>query len=425
VGEEKMTAEIAIVNRQAIALAADSAVTIGKDRVWKLSNKLFSLGPRHDIGVMIYNNGEFCGYPWEVIIKTFRENIQTKDYATVTDCADDFLSFVGGKTFVPDDVTKNINLAMFVDLIENLKNGVSKPKSKLALRADLSRKCDEFIADFEGAAKLQKPPSIVKFKETYMGNIKKFSEEILEVVVTAALLKKITDFCYSFYSHSIMTDYFTGIVFAGYGKSQFFPEVREFAIDGKDDLQTRSWIMRDINANKSDAHKTVIVPFGQTDIFHLFMEGIEPDHVNFIASTLEQVLDEKSTDIVKNYVTKASDRTVESASQKRQNKKIVETFMKEFKNYRANSVVRQIIDVLRALPKEEMAEMAKALVELTSLRRKMDSPIESVGGPVDIAIISKGDGFIWMERKHYFELEKNRDFLYRKASKRGQLHVSN
>ena len=59
-----MTAEVAIMNRTAVALAADSAVTIGKERVWKHSNKLFSLSSGNDIGVMIYNAGDHCGVPW-------------------------------------------------------------------------------------------------------------------------------------------------------------------------------------------------------------------------------------------------------------------------------------------------------------------------------------------------------------------------
>ena len=74
------------------------------------------------------------------------------------------------------------------------------------------------------------------------------------------------------------------------------------------------------------------------------------------------------------------------------------------------------LDVVRALPKEEMANMAQAIVEITALRRKVDSPLETVGGPIDVVIISKGDGLVWAERKHYFDLAKNRDFLYRKES---------
>lgn len=36
-----VTAEVAIITRQAVVLAADSAVTIGQRRVWKTANKLF------------------------------------------------------------------------------------------------------------------------------------------------------------------------------------------------------------------------------------------------------------------------------------------------------------------------------------------------------------------------------------------------
>ena len=37
--------------------------------------------------------------------------------------------------------------------------------------------------------------------------------------------------------------------------------------------------------------------------------------------------------------------------------------------------------------------------------------LETVGGPVDVAVISKGDGFIWIDRKHYFSRELNDQFV--------------
>ena len=36
---------------------------------------------------------------------------------------------------------------------------------------------------------------------------------------------------------------------------------------------------------------------------------------------------------------------------------------------------------------------------------------ETVGGPVDVAVISKGDGFIWIDRKHYFRKDLNHHFF--------------
>jgi hypothetical protein len=38
---------------------------------------------------------------------------------------------------------------------------------------------------------------------------------------------------------------------------------------------------------------------------------------------------------------------------------------------------------------------------------------ETVGGPIDVAIISKGEGFVWVKRKRYFSLEENPHFLAR------------
>ncbi len=52
-------------------------------------------------------------------------------------------------------------------------------------------------------------------------------------------------------------------------------------------------------------------------------------------------------------------------------------------------------------------------MSLTSLKRRVSFEQETVGGPVDVAIISKGDGFIWQKRKHYFETTLNPSYLNR------------
>ena len=36
---------------------------------------------------------------------------------------------------------------------------------------------------------------------------------------------------------------------------------------------------------------------------------------------------------------------------------------------------------------------------------------ETVAGPIDVAVISKGDGFVWIKRKHYFQRELNQQFF--------------
>ena len=63
-----------------------------------------------------------------------------------------------------------------------------------------------------------------------------------------------------------------------------------------------------------------------------------------------------------------------------------------------------MIDVIATFPKEDLAAIAESLVNLTSFQRKILREAETVGGPIDVAVISKGDGFIWISNgKHYFQ----------------------
>ena len=60
-----------------------------------------------------------------------------------------------------------------------------------------------------------------------------------------------------------------------------------------------------------------------------------------------------------------------------------------------------------------MASMAESLIAITALKRRVTLGPDTVGGPIDVAVISKGDGFIWIKRKHYFDIELNRSFMQR------------
>lgn len=55
--------------------------------------------------------------------------------------------------------------------------------------------------------------------------------------------------------------------------------------------------------------------------------------------------------------------------------------------------------------------MAEALVSLTAFKRRVSMDTETVGGPIDVAVISKGDGFVWIKRKHYFGADLNPQFF--------------
>jgi hypothetical protein len=73
--------------------------------------------------------------------------------------------------------------------------------------------------------------------------------------------------------------------------------------------------------------------------------------------------------------------------------------------------------VLGDLPVEEMAELAETLVNLQSLKEKVTKPSASVGGPVDVAIITKSEGLVWTKRKLFFDPELNPRYHLRQQAR--------
>ncbi|HEX3916857.1 MAG TPA: hypothetical protein VHW60_05925, partial [Caulobacteraceae bacterium] len=92
-----MTAEIAVANKHAVALAADSKVTIGGSaaiKTYDTVNKVFTLSKVHPVGIMIFGNAEFMDYPWETIIKLFRKEQGPSARDHIQNWSDDFRTYV-------------------------------------------------------------------------------------------------------------------------------------------------------------------------------------------------------------------------------------------------------------------------------------------------------------------------------------------
>lgn len=97
-------------------------------------------------------------------------------------------------------------------------------------------------------------------------------------------------------------------------------------------------------------------------------------------------------------------------------------FVHEFENSGMETIrqdsQRSVEEMVEFMPKQDLAEFAEALVNLSSLQRRVNSGVETVGGPIDVAVISKAEGLVWVKRKHYFPPELNARFFNRLGVKR-------
>jgi hypothetical protein len=411
-----MTAEIAIYNRLGLALAADSAVTIGRERVHKMSSKLFSLAPHNDIAIMVFGSGELCGYPWDTVIKAFRGVIGKKVYDKVSDCARDFITHIKNGGFEPDYKNEGLNYLFIIHILRDLSEKTKEHKTKSEFLKLINSEIDRRNKDLDNVKDLDQFCNLQDFTNYYATDIKKWCEDksIFDRKISKDLHRKIVKHLYKQLSKEILSPYYSGLVFAGYGKNEYFPVVERHAVDGKGKFGLRHWVQDCEDANEPDNEKVAIIPFAQTDIATLFMEGIFPNQLQFIFRSLDALLANKSDELVKTYVKDPKVASVERLRQRRENIAAVTSFMDEFKKFRYQIHVSKILEVVEHLPKEELADMARAIIDLTSLRRKVDSKLETVGGPVDVVIISKGDGLVWINRKTYFDPMLNRAYIERR-----------
>lgn len=68
--------------------------------------------------------------------------------------------------------------------------------------------------------------------------------------------------------------------------------------------------------------------------------------------------------------------------------------------YMQTEYVERIIDSVDSFSIEDMANMAENLISITSLQRHFSSSDETVGGPIDVAVITKSGGFRWIKCKN-------------------------
>lgn len=422
-----MTAEIAIMNKEAIALAADSAVTMGQKREQKIftsANKLFALSKYCPLGIMIYGSASFMGIPWESIIKIYRNKLGKQKFDTLEKYANKFISFLdnGNPLFAETEQKEYLSGATFsyFSLIkEEIKERVGSivEEKREITNGQVRKTVSDVIKDH--LDKLKKTETLPSIPENHARNtIRKYGniiDEIREKVfeklpLSPSIVNKLRHISASLFSKNIFQVDVSGLVIAGFGEKDTFPSLKSFDIEG---VVNNKLKYKEGLSGKIDFEKTArIIPFAQGEMVATFMEGIAPDLENQIEGYLSKVFGGYPEIIVES-IEKFDDSEKQELKKKLEeiSNKIFEDYQKQVTTYRRKNYVDPVMTVVSMLPKDELAAMAEALISLTSFKRKVTTATETVGGPIDVAVISKGDGFIWVKRKHYFKAELNPQFF--------------
>ena len=423
-----MTAVIGILNKTGVALAADSAVTIsgGSGRkIYNTAYKIFTLSKYHPVSIMLYSSATFMDVPWEILIKEFRKSLGTKSYDTLQEYQDKFIEYLKKNVNLIDKRIQDDTLKSFIDFVlkkiitditdENIDE-IEKQKTQTAKKAYIKTKLLERINDLLKSYKNDetlidfKNYTYERFKTKHQNKLKdSFSKYYSALELPNTIMNKLFRVFFNFLVSDTFWGSLTGLVFTGFGNKEIYPSCLPIKIGEVFDNKIRYIIDSDNIAVIGDNLSAAIMPFAQRDVIDTILSGIDDNLENTIYESFESFL-VKFLSIIKKEI---NNDKFKKKIDKIDIKEMIRVFAGNFQTVKKEKHIRPLMSSISSLSKEDLAELAESLIYLTYLKRRMSFSEESVGGPIDVAIITKGDGFIWIKRKHYFNKELNQDFIYK------------
>lgn len=423
-----MTAIVGTLNKRGIAIAADSAATYSTSAMNKITNnanKIFELSKKHPVGIAIYNNLDFHGIPWEVIFKTYRDvHLRERSFPMLKEYAEDFWTYL--HSFVLTKVSIEDQKAQIAYLAHQLKEeSIATAKDNLKLKkldfdsTSLFSEIIQFLTKLSEDYKLHSRTS--EFNSYEISQFQDYASEVIDSILSdltqdSACPKTFRETFLSTLFSIITADTIvylsqTGLVFWGYGEEELFPSYYHYEVSLAFDNKIKYVELS--NYEVSNQKNACVAPFAQTDVANTVVRGIDQKLRDTINNNLQNAFNDFRNNIVDVLFKASAPETLLDALRNIDISNQTTPFISFLNEYILKNYIDKLLNTVAFLSKEDLADMAESLVRMTCLKRHITTDEESVGGPVDVAVITKGDGFIWIKRKHYFDRELNPHYFER------------
>jgi len=312
-----LTAILGILNKNAVALAADSATTLTSargEKIYNNANKLFNLSLYHPIGLMICNSAELAGIPWETIIKVYRKQLDAKRFDTLPEYAENFIGYlqqVFASQLDAEDqaramLTLSTDLTGYVlqQVTDSWQSNSPPAGANLNVVANAEMR-GQFLPSL--LDKFHSTPAIAStthytlanFDSEYGTIIRKYlttwvqqnhgSDIILEDETIAAII----ELTHAYGQNEAQFDAsgsWSGLVTAGFGEKDIFPQLLSFRVGPVFGGIIRAVPERQVKI--SSTQPSAIEPFAQSDVIKTFWEGIDPFMASAAVESMAGVVDD-------------------------------------------------------------------------------------------------------------------------------------
>jgi len=489
-----LTSQIVLINAQGVALASDSAVTMGDGRTFDTVNKVFSLGRqgkqwKHHIAFMISGGDSYTpgSILWERVIGLFSKHLEdtAPDLFSVNDYVDQFIDFVNNDSRL--NIPTQNDIAVQSDLLnwfEDIPPVASKMKDSSAIGRLSS------LVDYGAVADLDNVSAAVDERiEAFIENFLQFISDVkldrandnnwtqrllriesenghnsrtmarafvdsLQLTPIRESTRKLEEI-FNFHLANSYRDFkgrnHSVIAIAGFGQDELVPmmvelksgsiidsqygsirirrryelrlqsnaydhgELQERCDECGTELEPRVWVC---DNHDPPRHVTLEIlsaaaflkPFAQKSEIQNTLNGFHED-LEFLyeKNKFPAVLTKKIEENIK--LEMANIEGIGPRLMDRIDKAFAGHITEGMHSFIALELEDAIVNhgwikrrqrfrnVVRGLPMKEMETFAKTLVELQAEITHYQSKIRGVGGEIDVARITKEEGFVWVNRQ--------------------------
>lgn len=410
-----MTSEIAVMNQRGIALAADSAVTLyagGKIIVRNDQRKLFQLADGLPVGVMVFGIADLMGHPWEVLLEHYQKSEKPKPLADVREYGAELLAMLDNlETFFPParqgDEYKRLLVSVFsfiFRIAHYMRASEPEGPDEEIMRRAIEMVWQRYRMRDDGTPR----PDLACFPPGFAAVVERDHatdiEEVIAYSFQAFVLDKssrerLRDISILCVTKDLFLEDVTGLVFAGYGNNDPYPSVVSYSVSAVVGGIVKRGLATE---NKIDnrAHASITM-FADSEVTYAFLRGIELDlearmYNTFYATS--QTLVDHLVDAFSN-VDPAQRESIRREFQAERVPQYINRCYDAISQFQQEAYIEPILSVVEVSARQDLAEMAHDLVHLNIFKKRIMAQKQTVGGAIDVAVISRDKGFTWFKRQ--------------------------
>jgi hypothetical protein len=406
-----MTSQIVLMNKIGLAVASDSSLTMTRGdnrRTYASAEKIFPLDKNHKVAILHSGTVEFMEHPFEVLLTEWAKSLQ-RPFASLDEYADSFCNWLSHRQdLFPEEYQSSFFQDLLTEYFLDVRRAILNDLEEAEIDSDswglestlakVNQLLESDVEYLDGLADLEGLNS--KWAESRFQTVQQAIQSAIEYVFDDVPRNELSDVKYKeiaikvLYKRIYSSDFDARLAFVGYGEKSIYP--KHIWIDFQGVVGDKPRYRRE-SKEVSTSMSSSLYTHAQDEAIYTFLGAYHRSFFNIARNFQRESLEKLVEFITDKIKLEIDDNTRESLDSFIQERYLA--IGEEFEKVSRRDFVDPFLSTLSGLPSTSLGKMAENLIELQILRQSSQAIQDTVGGPVDVAVITLDKGFEWFRHK--------------------------